>query len=100
MPIVQKHGQPPAEEIGQEIWNRASLWRFGWRAVYDKTPFTDKDLVEKEWKRFVKQEAVPVIESKMDSIVSAIPANCGGRGNQQSRPIRNGRRCDRVGARP
>ena len=72
MPIVQKHGQPPAEEIGQEIWNRASLWRFGWRAVYDKTPFTDKGLVEKEWKRFVKQEAVPVIEAKMDDIVSAV----------------------------
>ncbi|WP_145419121.1 hypothetical protein [Planctomycetes bacterium K23_9] len=72
MPIVRKHGQPPAEEIGREIWNRASLWRFGWRAVYDKTPLPQKGLVQEEWKRFVQNEAVPVIEAKMDDIVTAI----------------------------
>ncbi|MGB7348192.1 MAG: hypothetical protein WBD20_28465 [Pirellulaceae bacterium] len=71
MPIVRQHGQPPAEEIGREIWDRASLWRFGWRAVYDKTPLPDKGLVQEEWKRFVQNEAAPVIESKMDDIVTA-----------------------------
>ncbi|NNE00291.1 MAG: hypothetical protein HKN47_23480, partial [Pirellulaceae bacterium] len=72
MPIVRKHGQPPAEEIGREIWDRASLWRFGWRAVYDKTPLPEKGLVQEEWKRFVESEAVPVIEEKMDDIVIAV----------------------------
>jgi hypothetical protein len=71
MPIVRQHGQPPAETIGREIWNRASIWRFGWRAVYDKTPFPDKNLVQEEWKRFVQNEAVPVIEKNMDDIVTA-----------------------------
>ncbi len=71
MPIVQQHGQPPAEQIGREIWNRASLWRFGWRAVYDKTPLPDRGLLQEEWKRFVQSEAVPVIEDKMDDIVTA-----------------------------
>ena len=56
MPIVRKHGQPPAEEIGREIWDRASLWRFGWRAVYDKTPLPERNLVQEEWKRFVQTE--------------------------------------------
>ncbi|MEL6108998.1 MAG: hypothetical protein AAFU85_23565 [Planctomycetota bacterium] len=72
LPIVKKHGQPPAEEIGQEIWNRASLWRFGWRAIYDKAPLPKKDLVQGEWQRFVAEEALPVVEAHMDEIVIAI----------------------------
>ncbi|TWT92362.1 hypothetical protein [Stieleria varia] len=72
LPIVREHGEPPAEAIGREIWDRASLWRFGWRAVYDKTPLPKKDLVQEEWQRFVTEEAVPVIESHMDEVVVAI----------------------------
>ncbi|MEO1529287.1 MAG: hypothetical protein AAFX06_28030 [Planctomycetota bacterium] len=72
LPIVEKHGRGPAEEIGQEIWNRASLWRFGWRALYDKTPLPRKDLVQEEWQRFVANEAMPVVEDHMDDIVVAI----------------------------
>lgn len=72
LPIVKKHGQPPAEAIGREIWDRASLFRFGWRAIYDKTPLPRKDLLREEWKRFVEDEAVPVLEEHMDEIVVAI----------------------------
>ncbi len=72
LPIVQKHGQPPAEKIGREIWDKASLFRFGWRAMYDKSPLPQRDLLQDEWKRFVDQEAVPVMEKHMDEIVVAI----------------------------
>lgn len=72
LPIVKKHGLPPAEKIGREIWDRASLFRFGWRAIYDKAPLPQKDLVREEWQRFVEQEAVPVMEKHMDEIVVAI----------------------------
>ena len=72
LPIVKKHGQPPAEKIGREIWDRASLFRFGWRAIYDKTPLPQKDLLREEWTRFVEDEAVPVMEKHMDEIVVAI----------------------------
>lgn len=72
LPIVQKHGRPPAEEIGREIWDRASLFRFGWRAIYDKTPLPRKDLVREEWNRFVEEDAVPILEQHMDEIVVAI----------------------------
>ena len=72
MPIVRKHGEPVAEEIGRELWDRASLWRFGWRAVYDKTPLPQKNLVQGEWDRFVQREAIPVFESRMDEIVVAV----------------------------
>ena len=72
LPIVRRSGQPTAEAIGREVWERASLWRFGWRAVYDKAPLTDRNMVQEEWRRFVEQEAVPVVESHIDEIVEAI----------------------------
>ncbi len=72
MPIVRKHGEPPAQEIGRELWDRASLWRFGWRALYDKTPLPQRNLVQGEWDRFAEQEAVPVFEAHMDDIVNAV----------------------------
>ena len=72
MPIVVDRGQPTAEEIGRELWDRASLWRFGWRALYDKAPLPNRNLVQAEWNRFVEREAVPVFESHMDEIVGVV----------------------------
>jgi hypothetical protein len=72
LPIVRDHGEPIAERIGKELWDRASIWRFGWRAVYDKSPLPRKDLVQDEWRRFVDEEAVPVFESHMDDIVVSV----------------------------
>lgn len=72
LPVVLEHGGPPAEEIGRELWDRASLWRFGWRAVYDRSPLPKRDLVHQEWDRFVEEEAVPVLESRMDDVVTAL----------------------------
>lgn len=72
VPIVRAHGEPTAEQIGRELWDRASLWRFGWRAVYDKSPLPRKDLLQEEWDRFVDEEAVPVFERRMDDIVVSV----------------------------
>lgn len=72
IPIVRRHGQPIAEEIGRELWDRAPLWRFGWRAAYDRSPLPERNLVQEEWERFVDQEAIPVFEQHMDEIVDAI----------------------------
>ncbi len=72
LPIVRRHGQPPLEEIGRELWDRASLWRFGWRAMYDKSPFPRRSLVRNEWERFVEAEAIPVFEDHLDELVVAM----------------------------
>tara|TARA_R110002073_G_scaffold15104_5_gene60258 strand:- start:6467 stop:7777 length:1311 start_codon:yes stop_codon:yes gene_type:complete len=72
MPIVKKHGSPTAEKIGQEVWERASLWRFGWRAVYDRTPLPEQNLLNEEWQRFVQKDVGPVLERNMDEIVAAV----------------------------
>ena len=72
VPIVLEHGRPPIESIGRELWDRASLWRFGWRALYDRTPLPDQDLLQREWDRFVEQEAIPVFEAHMEEIALAV----------------------------
>lgn len=72
VPIMKRYGSEPAETIGREIWGRASLWRFGWRAVYDQAPLPKRDMVQEEWRRFVDEEVLPIIESHMDEIVVAI----------------------------
>lgn len=72
LPIVRKHGEPTAEVIGRELWDRASLWRFGWRIVYDRSPLPERNLTQGEWDRFVDEEAVPVFERHMDEIVVAV----------------------------
>lgn len=72
LPIVRLHAQPVAESIGRELWDRASLWRFGWRAAYDKVPLPKRNLVQQEWERFVEDDAVPVFEDHTEEVVAAI----------------------------
>ena len=72
LPIVRVHWQPEMEAIGRELWDKASLWRFGWRAIYDKSPLPRHDLLREEWDRFVKEEAIPVIESHTDDLVLSL----------------------------
>ncbi|MEM6363422.1 MAG: hypothetical protein AAF539_01175 [Planctomycetota bacterium] len=72
LPVLETHAAEPAETIGREIWDRASLWRFGWRAMYDKSPLPKRDMLQEEWQRFVDAEVVPIIESHVDDIVVAI----------------------------
>lgn len=69
-PIVQRHAEPLANEIGQEMFARASLWRFGWRALYDKSFLPQKNLTQSEWHRFVNEEGVPVLERHQQDIIA------------------------------
>ena len=71
LPIVKHHAEPVAERIGKELWDRASVWRFGWRFLYDRTPLPERDLVKREFDRFVKEEAIPVFESHTDEMLEA-----------------------------
>ena len=68
-PIVRRHAEPVAAEVGREIWQRASLWRFGWRYAYDMSPLPEKRLTEKEWSRFLREEIVPVLEAHTDQFI-------------------------------
>lgn len=69
-PIVRARAEPTANEIGREIWDRLSIWRFGWRMVYDHTPLLpDRNLTSKEWNRFVDAEVVPILEQHTNDLV-------------------------------
>ncbi|MHB0959913.1 MAG: hypothetical protein ACYC0X_20755 [Pirellulaceae bacterium] len=70
-PIVKKHVEPVANQLGQELFERASVWRFGWRVLYDRSPFPQRDLTRAEWNRFVSEEAIPVLDSHADDILAA-----------------------------
>ena len=72
VPIVRVRAEPVAQEIGLELWRRASIWSFTWRAIYDKSPLPQKDLMKQEWERFVAEEAIPVLEEHANEIASAV----------------------------
>jgi len=72
VPIVRARAEPIAQDIGLELWKRASIWSFTWRAIYDKSPLPQKDLMKQEWERFVAEEAIPVLEEHADEIASAV----------------------------
>jgi hypothetical protein len=69
-PIVRQHAEPLAEEIGREMFERASLWRFGWRAIYDRSFLPEKNLTEQEWTRFMREEGMPVLDSHSADMVA------------------------------
>ncbi|MCO6455119.1 MAG: hypothetical protein J5I93_07450 [Pirellulaceae bacterium] len=68
-PIVVRHAEPTATEVGREIWQQASLWRFGWRYAYDISPLPEQRLTEREWQRFVREDATPILNSHIDDFV-------------------------------
>lgn len=68
-PIVRKHTEPWVQEIGRELWQRASLWRFGWRYLYDQSPLPEKNLARQEWQRFVEQDVEPVLQQHAEDFL-------------------------------
>lgn len=72
LPIVREHGEPIATSIGRELWDNASIWRFGWRVAYDKSPLPERNLAQQEWDRFVQEKAVPIFKKHMDEVVLSV----------------------------
>ncbi|MBI1902125.1 MAG: hypothetical protein HYS13_13575 [Planctomycetia bacterium] len=75
MPLVRRHAEPVATEVGRDLWAKVSLWRFGWRYVYDRTPLLpDDQLVKREWARYVDEDAMPILEAHTDDFVRVVRA--------------------------
>ena len=68
-PIVRKHAEPAVTELSRDLWERVSLWRFGWRYTYDVLPLARKNLAQKEWERFLQEEVVPILQEHTDEFV-------------------------------
>lgn len=71
-PIVQHHAEPAVRELGRELWDRVSLWSFTWRALADKLPLAEGDLVEREFQRFLKEEVVPILRRRTPELVEVV----------------------------
>ena len=68
-PIVEEKGAPLGKKIGTEVWEELSLWRFGWRFLYDKSPLPKRDFTEQEFNRFVQEKAAPILKSHLPEIL-------------------------------
>ncbi len=64
-PVLQQQSEPLAKQIGMEIWREVSVWRFGWRYLYDVTPLPEKNLSQREFDRFLESKAVPILKSHL-----------------------------------
>lgn len=69
-PIVVRKSSPLVNQIGEEIWDRTSIWRFGWRAMYDVLPLPQRDLTRAEFERFVETDAIPVLQAHLLDLFS------------------------------
>lgn len=69
LPIVEEEITPVASELGQELWDRVSLWSFTWRYLYDVSPLPEKKAVKAEFDRFLEEEVRPQLESRSEQFV-------------------------------
>ncbi len=68
-PIVRREAEPLIMEIGREIWQELSLFRFAWRYLYDRSLDPDESLTKQELNRFVENKITPIIESHIADFV-------------------------------
>jgi hypothetical protein len=68
-PILREYAEPAAEEVGKQMLDRISLWSVVWRAGADQIPFTRQNRLEEEMRRFLREEAVPMLESRTDEFI-------------------------------
>lgn len=71
-PLVRKRAEKPVRKLGRELWDRVSLWSFGWRWLYDVSPLPERNLAEREWTRFMKEDALPVFKEHADEFVGVV----------------------------
>lgn len=72
MPIVKAESLPLLSQIGEELFERVSVWGFAWRFLYDRSPLPQRDLVRKKFEQFVEEDAVPIIEGHTEDILEMV----------------------------
>ena len=72
LPIAKARAEPVARKVGEELWQKFSVWRFGWRLIYDVSPLPEKKLTDREWNRFFDHDAMPILEKHSEDFASVI----------------------------
>ena len=60
-PSARTKADPILRKIGRELWDALPVWSLGWRAAVDWLPGTRNDRVDKWWKEFVDNKAIPIL---------------------------------------
>lgn len=71
LPLIEEELRPLVSEIGRSLWNRVSLWSFTWRYLYDVSPLPERNTVQREFDRFLEQEAMPELRAHTADFVAA-----------------------------
>jgi hypothetical protein len=72
LPIAKARAEPVARQVGEELWQKVSVWRFGWRLIYDVSPLPEKKLTDQEWNRFFDHDAMPILEKHSEDFAGII----------------------------
>jgi hypothetical protein len=73
-PIVQKHAQPMAREVGEELWGKLPKWGLVWRKSVDYVPFTSGTRAEDRLNKYINEEAMPIFENRAGDFVGVVQA--------------------------
>src|SRR5581483_2108851 len=72
-PIVRNDSEPLVRQMSTELWERVSLWSFAWRGTVDRLPLLrGKNRLEEELRRFLDQEAAPILERHQEDFLGVI----------------------------
>ena len=73
-PVVVRHAAVPAEVIGRELWEKVPLFDIAMRAAADKVLEKEPVRVEKRWRDFVNDEALPTLAAHEPEMAGALAA--------------------------
>jgi hypothetical protein len=73
-PVVVRHAAAPAEVIGRELWDKVPLFDIAMRAAADKVLEKEPVRVEKRWRDFVNDEALPTLAAHEPEMAAAFAA--------------------------
>ena len=68
-PVIQAEAAPVLNSVGQSMWKEVSVWRFGWRYLYDASPLPEKDLTKKEFNRFLENHGIEILQNHADDFL-------------------------------
>ncbi len=73
-PIVARHAKAPAETIGRELWEKVPLFDLAMKAAADKVLEKEPVRVEKRWRAFLEEEAIPTLAAHEPEMTAALAA--------------------------
>jgi len=68
-PVIKTEVSPVLNTVGQEMWKEVSVWRFGWRYLYDASPLPERDLTKKEFNRFLENHGISILQNHADDFL-------------------------------